>query len=84
MGSARRIYIRKIINIRVTEVHHIEEVIKMGGLAVIVGIVVFLCGLAIMGGSVFFTPLNHLIGIYGGMTVGGIIAVIGVLIAIFG
>jgi hypothetical protein len=56
----------------------------MGGLAVIVGIVVLLCGLAIMGGSVFFTPLNHLIGIYGGMTVGGIIAIIGVLIAIFG
>jgi hypothetical protein len=56
----------------------------MGVLTKIVGIVILLCGLAIMGGSVFFTPLNHLIGTYGGMTVGGIIAIIGLLIAVFG
>ena len=56
----------------------------MGALAVIIGIVMVLCGLAIMGGSVFFTPLNQLIGTYGGMAVGGVIAIIGVLIALFG
>jgi len=56
----------------------------MGGLTKIVGVIILLCGLAIMGGSVFFTPLNQLIGTYGGMTVGGIIAIIGAIIALFG
>jgi hypothetical protein len=56
----------------------------MGVLAKIIGIVVLICGLLIMGGSVFFTPLNQLIGTYGGLAVGGVIAIIGVLIAVLG
>lgn len=56
----------------------------MGVLAKIIGVVMVLCGLAIMGGSLFFTPLNHLIGVYGGFAVGGVIAIIGVLIAVYG
>lgn len=61
-----------------------KEVRKMGALTKIVGIVILLCGLLIMGGSVFFTPLNQLIGTYGGMAVGGVIAIIGLIIVLIG
>lgn len=56
----------------------------MGVLAKIIGIVIVLCGLAIIGGSTFFTPLNQTIGTYGGLAVGGVIAIIGAVFVLRG